>query len=109
MATKLKIKKGDNVKVISGDDKGKTGRVLEVYPKDMRVLVEDVNIRTVHIKPSQKDQQGGRKTKALPIHYSNVMLLDSEGNTTRVGFINKENKSGFSTKTRIAKTNGSEI
>lgn len=109
MATKLKIKKGDNVKVIAGEDKGKSGRVLEVYPKNMRVLIEDVNIRTVHVKPSQRDQQGGRKSKSLPIHYSNVMLLDSEGNTTRVGFQSKENKNGFSTKVRIAKTNGSEI
>lgn len=109
MATKLKIKKGDNVKVITGEDKGKSGRVLEVYPKKMRVLVEDVNIRTVHVRPSQNDQKGGRKTKSLPIHYSNVMLLDSDGNHTRVGKKIKENKNGFTTKVRIAKTNGSEI
>jgi large subunit ribosomal protein L24 len=109
MATKLKIKKGDNVSVIAGEDKGKTGRVLEVYPKKMRVLVEEVNIRTVHLKPSQRDQQGGRKTKSLPIHYSNVMLMDSAGKNTRIGTNIKVDKNGVKTKVRIAKTNGSEL
>jgi len=109
MATKLKIKKGDTVTVITGTDKGKIGRVLDIYPKDMRILVEDVNIRTVHLKPSQQDQQGGRKTKALPIHYSNVQLVDSSGKPTRVGIEVNVDKNGFTTKKRIAKTNGSEI
>lgn len=109
MARRLKIKKGDTVAVIAGEDKGKTGRVLDIYPKEMRILVEDVNIRTVHVRPSQQDQQGGRKTKGLPIHYSNVQLVDSSGKATRIGTEVVEDKNGFVTKKRIAKTNGSEI
>lgn len=109
MNKKLHIKKGDNVIVTTGESKGKTGRVLDVYPSKMRVLVEDVNIRTVHLKPSQKDQQGGRKTKALPIHYSNVQLVDSNGKPTRIGTSIAVDKNGVETKKRIAKSNGSEI
>ncbi len=101
MNRKLKIKKGDSVLVIAGDDKGKSGRVLDVYPKDMRILVEDVNIRTVHLKPSQKDQQGGRKTKALPIHYSNVQLTESKKSN--------DTKSAKQPKKKVAKTKASEL
>lgn len=117
---KLKIKKGDMVQVIAGSDSrvyddegnivgGKTGRVLDVYPEKMRVLVEGVNIRKKHTRPSQQDQQGGVKEIPLPIHYSNVMLLDSDGNATRVGYEISEDKNGLKTKKRIARTNGSEI
>lgn len=70
---KLKIKKGDQVRVIAGQDKGKSGRVLAVYPKEMRILVEGINIRIKHEKPNQQNQQGGRVEKEMPIHYSNVM------------------------------------
>lgn len=73
---KLKIKKGDTVKVITGDDKGKTGRVLELDQKKMRVLVEGVNIHTKHEKPNQRNQNGGIITTELPIHYSNVSLVE---------------------------------
>ncbi|MDC1068065.1 50S ribosomal protein L24 [Candidatus Kapabacteria bacterium] len=120
MKKKLKIKKGDTVQVIAGadskiyDDNGnfvgrRTGRVLDVYPEKMRVLVEGVNIRKKHMRPSQQDQQGGIKEIPLPIHYSNVMLLDSDGKPTRIGYEIEEDKNGLKTKKRIARTNGSEI
>ena len=81
---KLKIKKGDMVKVIAGDDNGKTGRVLQVYPKDNRALVEGVRIMSKHTKPSAQNTNGGIVKKEAPIHISNLMLL--VGNTpTRVG------------------------
>lgn len=72
---KLSIKKGDNVKVITGVDKGKEGRVLEVYPTKMKVLVEGINEKIKHEKPSQQNQQGGRVNKSAPIHYSNVKKI----------------------------------
>lgn len=75
---KLKIKKGDNVKVITGDDKGKVGRVLEIDAKKMRLLVEGVNIHSKHEKPNQSNQNGGIVKVELPIHYSNVKLVVTE-------------------------------
>jgi large subunit ribosomal protein L24 len=107
---KLKIKKGDNVMIIAGDDKGTTGRVLEVYPEKNRLLVEGVNIHIAHIRPSAADQTGGRKEKSLPVHYSNVQLIDSDGNATRLKVsTDTDNKTGKKTKKRIALTNGKEI
>ncbi len=73
------IKKNDNVKVISGSYKGKTGAVLSVDPKKGRVIVAGVNVRKRHEKPSQANQTGGIVEKELPIDISNVMLL--EGST----------------------------
>ncbi len=105
---KLSIKKGDLVQVIAGNDKGKTGRVLELYPDTMRVLVDEVNIRKKHIRPSQSNQQGGIISKAMPIHYSNVQLVDSDGNPTRVG-IKTEIKNDETIKTRVAKSNGAPV
>ncbi len=75
---KLKIKKGDIVKVIAGDDKGKEGRVLEVLPKAMTILVDGVNIHKKHQKPTQNNQQGGIVDKAIPVHYSNVQLVSAK-------------------------------
>ena len=85
MYKRVKIKKGDTVKVISGGNKGKTGTVMQVLRKDDRVLVESVNIVTKHVKPSPTNPQGGIEKKEAPIHISNVMLVDGSGNTTRVG------------------------
>ncbi|MFA6570660.1 MAG: 50S ribosomal protein L24 [Bacteroidota bacterium] len=101
---KLTIKKGDTVQIIAGNDKGITGRVLQVYPLKMRVLVEGVNIRKKHQKPSQKNQSGGIVSKELPVHYSNVMLVDSDKNPTRTG-IQYEEKDGKQIAVRYAKTN----
>lgn len=75
---KLKIKKGDIVKIITGDDKGKTGRVLEINPTKMNVLVEGINIHTKHEKPNQRNQNGGLVKTELPVHYSNVQLVENK-------------------------------
>ncbi len=83
---RLKIKKNDNVIVIAGNEKGKTGKVLKVFPKKQRVIVEGVNIVKRHTRPSQKNPQGGIIKKEAPIHISNVMLIDPKTNErTRVG------------------------
>lgn len=85
MQAKMKIKKGDTVKVIAGAYKGKEGKVLEMLPKKSRVLVEGVNMISKHSKPSNENPQGGIVKKEAPIHISNVMLVDNKGNVTRVG------------------------
>ncbi len=82
---KLKIRKGDIVKVMAGDSKGQQGRVLEVILDKRRVLVEGANMVSKSTKPNAKNTQGGIVKKEMPIHISNVMLIDGKGNTTRVG------------------------
>jgi large subunit ribosomal protein L24 len=82
---KLKIRKGDTVKVIAGDSKGMQGRVLEVMLEKNRALVEGVNLVSKHTKPNAKNTQGGIVKKEAPIHISNLMLVDGKGNVTRVG------------------------
>ncbi|EBI2413550.1 50S ribosomal protein L24 [Campylobacter coli] len=72
MAVKLKIKKGDSVKVITGDDKGKIGKVLAVYPKSLKVVVEGCKIAKKAIKPSEKNSNGGFINKEMPMDISNV-------------------------------------
>lgn len=81
---KLKVKKGDTVKVIAGDDKGKSGVIKSVDLKKMRVLVEGVNIVKRHTKPSATKPEGGILEKEAPMHVSNVMLVDAQNNATRV-------------------------
>ena len=83
---KLHIRKGDKVRVIAGDDKGKEGTVLEVLLEKRRVLVEGINIVTKHQKPSATKPEGGLNKIEAPIHISNVKLLDpASGKPTRVG------------------------
>ena len=82
---KLKIKKGDTVKVIAGDDKGKSGVILSVDLKKMRVLVKGLNMVKRHTKPSASKPEGGILEKEAPIHVSNVMLMDAKGTASRVG------------------------
>ncbi len=83
---KFRIKKNDKVKVIAGNDNGKTGKVLKIYTKTSRVIIEGVNLRKRHTRPSQRNQQGGIIEKEMPIHISNVMLVDPKLNVpTRVG------------------------
>jgi large subunit ribosomal protein L24 len=83
---KLHIKKGDTVKVLSGDDKGKTGKVLEVLTLKGRVIVEGINIVTKHEKPSAGKPEGGIKKTEASIDISNLMLVDpASGKATRVG------------------------
>ena len=82
----IKIRKGDTVIVISGDDKGKTGRVLSVDADKQRVIVEKVNFVKRHTKPRGQGQQGGILEKEAPIHVSNVQLFDPKaGRGVRVG------------------------
>src|SRR4051794_11668199 len=86
------IKSGDTVVVISGADKGKTGRVLRVITDKDRVVVEGINRVWKHVRPSQRNPQGGRIQKDAPVHLSNVMPLDpTTGKGTRVKF---EERSG---------------
>jgi large subunit ribosomal protein L24 len=99
-----KIKKGDRVVVLTGKDKGKTGQVLKVFPKEQRVLVEGLNMVQRHTRPSQGDPQGGIKNKEAPLHVSNVAIADSKGKPTRVGFRIEDGK-----KVRFAKTTGEVI
>jgi len=83
---KLHVKKGDDVRVIAGNEKGKEGRILAVFPKKERVLVEGVNMRVHHDQPTQENPQGGRIEREVSIHISNVMVLDpATGEPTRVG------------------------
>ena len=99
-----KIKKGDRVVVLTGKDKGKTGSVTKVWPKECRVLVEGINIVQRHTRPTQMDPQGGIKNKEAPIHVSNVAVVDSAGKPTRVGFRVDGDK-----KVRFAKSTGEVI
>jgi len=99
-----KIKKGDRVIVLTGKDKGKTGDVTRVLPKDDRVVVGGINMVQRHTKPSQADPQGGIKHKEAALHVSNVALVDSKGKATRVGFRTEGDK-----KVRFAKTTGEVI
>ncbi len=105
----MKVKKGDTVVVIAGKDKGAKGKVIQAYPTRDRVLVEGVNRIKKHTRVSQNQrgaQSGGIVTQEAPIHVSNVMLLDSDGKPTRVGF-RVDDETGK--KVRIAKTNGKDI
>jgi large subunit ribosomal protein L24 len=99
-----KIKKGDRVVVLAGKDKGKQGAVLQVLPKDNRVVVEGVNMVSRHTKATQADPQGGIKHKEAALHVSNVAIADSNGKPTRVGFKVEGDK-----KVRVAKTTGEVI
>ena len=84
---KLKIKKDDEVIVRTGRDKGKRGTVLRVLPKENRVVVDGVNTVKRHVKPTQNEPQGGIQEKVLPIHISNVALIDPQNDQpTRVGY-----------------------
>ncbi|GIV37222.1 MAG: 50S ribosomal protein L24 [Cyclobacteriaceae bacterium] len=83
---KLHIRKGDMVKILAGDDKGKTGRVLEVFPEKRKAIVEGINVVTKHEKPSAGKPEGGIKRTEAPVHVSNLMLIDpASGKPTRVG------------------------
>ncbi len=106
MATKLKIKKGDKVVVITGRDKGRVGEVLKVLPKDMRVVVQGVHRVKRHTRPTQANPQGGILEKEGTIHISNVAHVDPKSNKpTRVGF--KTLKDG--SKVRFARKSGEVI
>ena len=100
-----KIKKGDEVVVLSGKDKGRTGTVSQVMPKDGKIIVEGINVATRHRKPSQANPQGGIDRNPAPMHISKVALADpKDGKPTRVRFEEKDGK-----KVRVAVKRGETI
>ena len=99
-----KIRKGDNVMVLAGKDKGKTGEVLSVKPTDQRAVVRGVNVARRHQKQTAREQ-GGMVAKEMPIHLSNLALVDAEGKATRVGFKFLDD----GRKVRVAKRTGDQI
>ena len=103
---KLKIKKGDKVKVIAGNEKGKEGEVSQVLVEKQKVVIEGLNVRKKHNKPSATNPQGGIVEISAPIHMSNVALIDPKsGKTTKVG--RKEDANGKLQ--RVAKVSGEII
>ncbi|MDG1762067.1 MAG: 50S ribosomal protein L24 [Flavobacteriaceae bacterium] len=100
MATKIKIKKGDTVRVIAGSNKGTEGSVLSVSRETNKAIVEGVNLVKKHNKPNAQNPQGGITEKEAPIDISNLSLLTSDGKTTKVGYrMEDDNKVRFSKKT----------
>lgn len=113
---KLHVKKGDTValtKAFTGmrpREKGYQGKVLRVFPKTSRVIVEGVNIRVRHTRPNQMYPQGGRIEREMPIHISNVMPVDASGQPTRVGRrLIKDPETGQGQWIRYAVTTGEEL
>jgi len=102
---KFKMKKGDLVEVIAGKDKGKQGKIRELFIEKNRVIIEGVNRVKRHTKPGQKNPQGGIIEKEAAIHYSNVLLVDPKTNKGgRIKIVIKGDK-----KTRVFKKTGSEL
>jgi len=104
----MKVKKGDTVRVISGPDRGAKGKVIAAYPKQQRVLVEGVNRIKKHTRVSTTQrgaQTGGIITQEAPIHVSNVMVVDSDGKPTRIGF--RKDEDGRSV--RVGRRSGKDI
>ena len=104
--TKLHIKKGDTVYVLSGEDRGKQGRVLSVLVSKQRAIVEGVNMVTKSTKPNAKNPQGGLVKKEAPLHISNLNVVDPKtGKATRIG--RRTNEAGVTV--RYSKKSGEEI
>jgi large subunit ribosomal protein L24 len=105
-----RLRKNDKVKVISGNNKGKEGKILKIYPAKDRVIVEGVNIIKRHTRPNQKNPQGGITQKEAPIHVSNVMLVDPKaGEPTRLGVRVIEEESGKKKRMRYGVKSGEII
>lgn len=105
----MKIKKGDQVKVLSGKDRGKMGKVLKVITDKNQVLVEGVNLIYRHSRPSQKNPKGGIIEKEGPIHVSNVMYYSGDG-PTRVGYrLIEDKQKNTKTKVRVSVKSGEMI
>ena len=104
----MKIRKNDMVMVVSGNHRGKTPKVLKVFPQKYRVIVEGINMRKKHTKPNQKNPQGGIIEKEAAIHASNIMILDPKSSEpTRIGSrIILDEKTGKKKITRVAKASG---
>ena len=106
---KFHVKKGDLVEVITGTDRGKRGKVLRMFPENERVLIEGINMRTKHQKPTQENPQGGRMKQEMPIHISNVLPVDPVSDqATRVGRT-RISETGKGRWVRVAKVSGETI
>ena len=99
-----KIKKGDQVVVLSGKDKGKTGEVTKAFPREGKVIVAGVNVATRHRKPSQANPQGGLERVEAPLNISKVAIATADGRPTRVRFETQDGK-----KVRVAVKTGEKI
>jgi len=100
----MKIIKGDTVRIMTGNDKGKEGRVLKSYPVKNKILIEGINLVKKHVRPSQENPQGGITEKEMPVDISNVALIVN-GEPTKVGYkILDDNK-----KVRVSKKTGEVI
>lgn len=100
----MKIQKGDNVIVLSGKDRGKTGTILRAFPKKEQVLVEGVNVVKRHQRARRQGRAGQIIERSMPIDVSNVAIHDTDKKPSRVGYLFKEGK-----KIRIAKKSGTEL
>lgn len=98
------IRKGDLVFIRTGDDRGRTGKIMRVIPDNDQVVVEGINVRKKHVKPTQANPQGGLIEKEMPIHISNVSPV-ADGKPTRVRFQTKPDGS----KIRVAVVNGEQL
>jgi len=97
---KIKLKTGDTVRVTTGEDKGKEGKIVKILKDKNKAVVEGVNMVSKHTKPSAQNPQGGISKFEAPIHISNIMLVEN-GNTTRVGYkIEGDKKVRFSKKSK---------
>ncbi|WP_432799731.1 50S ribosomal protein L24 [Poriferisphaera sp. WC338] len=99
------VRKGDNVIITAGNDRGKTGKILRVIVEEDRVVVEGINVRKKHLRRSEMNPQGGVIEKEMPIHLSNVSPVDNKGKATRVKFENKADGS----KVRLAVSTGEQL
>ena len=101
----MKLKKGDNVIVLSGNDKGKTGEVLEVIPGTQKVIVKGVNIRKKHVKPRKAGEEGGIISSEYPIHSSKVNVVCPKcGKASKIGYVIEDGK-----KVRVCKKCGAKL
>lgn len=101
---KIKIKKDDKVRIIAGENKGSEGKILKILKNKRKVLVEGVNIVKKHTKPNSKNPQGGIIEKESPVDISNLSLINSDGQNTRLGYRFEDGK-----KVRYAKKNNEII
>jgi len=102
----MRIKKNDTVKIIAGRDKGKKGKVIQVFVKENKAVIEGLNIRYKHLRPKKQGEKGQRVEYAAPLDASNIMLIDAKtGQPTRLGY--KKLASGE--KVRISKKSGEVI
>lgn len=101
----MRIKKGDTVKILSGNDKGKTGEVLEVIPKTNKIIVKGVNIRKKHIKPRKQGEEGGIISAECAIHSAKANVVCPKcGKATKIGYVEKKGE-----KVRVCKKCGAKI